>query len=333
MREDEEPKKRGWFSRKKKPTNASPRVSRPPSTASFPSHHRKTSSQSTLTDDLPPREGSPVSSQVTLSTPESPSRTPTVDSPLSRPDTPEGSNLPKTAGFNLAAIKEAIGKADLNPEELQMPAPTPLHVPSVPPLTQRSESAPPPIPEPLPPSPSLPRSLIQSHDLPHLPSASSSRTDLSATLSRSMSLNDMKVGDDDLTSSNEKTPSAAHAFRPPPPLTFGSGDGSFWPAEPDRPTPFDANPFSSFGRDPFNTPRPTPFGEFGSTSRPQESLYPPPESAGLSFGGSDGSITFVPSPAVRTEPPDPWNISSPSFGGYSSKKTSNSLNVANPWQS
>lgn len=336
MREDEEPKKRSWFNRKKKPSSGSPQVSRPPSVASLPSHHRKTSSQSTLVDDLPPREGSPVSSQATAPTPVSPSRIPTADSTHTGLETPEGPNIPKTAGFDLAAIKDVIGRVDHNPEELQMPAPNHFHVPSIPPPTQRSESAPPLIPEePSSPLPSIPRSPLQSHNLTNTASASSSRTDLSNTLSRSMSLNDMKaeIEEDDLTSSSEKTPSATQTFRAPPPLTFGNSDGSFWPADTDRVTPFDANPFNSFGRESLNTPRPNPFGTYGSTSRPQESLYPPPESAGLSFGGADGSITYMPPPAVRAEPPDPWNISSPSFGGYSSKKTSSSLNVANPWQS
>lgn len=337
VREEEEPKKRSWFSRKKKPTTAGSQVSRPPSAASFPSHHRKTSSQSTLADDdLPPREGTPVSKSG-VSTPVSPSRTPTtVDSPNAELDTPDIPNLPKTAGFDFAAIKDAIGKADLNPEELQMPTPSRFHAPSIPPPTQRSESAPPPIPEESSsPSPPIPRSPVISHDLP-VAGSSSSRTDLSAALSRSMSLNDMKaeMGDeDDVTSSSEKTPSAMQSFRAPPPLTFGSSDGSFWPAEPDRLTPFDASPFNAFGRESLSTSRPSALGSYGLLSRPNESFYPPPDSAALSFGGADGSITVMPSPAVRAEPSDPWNISSPSFGGYSSKKASSSLNVQNPWQS
>lgn len=327
VREEEEPKKRSWFSRKKKPTNGSPHVSRPPSAASFPSHHRKTSSQSTLVDDdLPPREGKPVLSHSEASTPVSPSRTPTIED-ASDIGTPDVSHLPKTAGFDLTAIKEIIGKADLNPEELQMPAPTRFHAPSIPPPTHRSESAPPPIPEePSSPSPPISRSPSQTHDHPV---ASSSRTDLSATLSRSMSLNDMKAGlddDEELTSSSEKTPSASQTFRAPAPLAFGGSDASFWPSDPDRLTPLAGGAFGTFGQSSLGTARPG-----GFAPRPHDSAFAPPESAGISFGGADGSITFMPS--ARVEPPDPWNISSPSFGGYSSKKASSSLNVSNPWQS
>ncbi|KIP03909.1 hypothetical protein PHLGIDRAFT_129851 [Phlebiopsis gigantea 11061_1 CR5-6] len=340
VREEDEPKKSGWFSRKKKPSTANPRASRPPSIGSLPSHHRKTSSQSTLDDDLPPREGTPVSFQAGVPTPVSPSRTPTASSPLEGLAVSDHPDLPKTAGFDLAAIQQIIGKADLNPEELKMPTPTQFHAPAIPPPTQRSESAPPPTYEERVSSlPPISRPPSQSYDVSNDAGSRSYRTDsdLSATLSRSMSLNDMKAGieeEDDLTSSSEKTPSAVQTFHvhAPPTLSFGSSAGSLWQAEPDRATPFDANPFgsSSFARDSLNTSRPSPFG---STFRPQESVHPPSESAGLSFGGTDGTITFMPSPAARTEPPDPWNISSPSFGGYSSKKTSSSLNVANPWQS
>lgn len=335
VREEEEPKKRGWFTRKKKPSVAIQSVSRPPSAASFPSHHRRTSSQSTFDDELPPREPShPAVVPTDVHTPgNSAAGTPSTEEPPTDPATPDEPQLPKTAGFDLAAIKEAIGNAARNPEELKMPAPNRFPVPPIPPPTQRSESAPPPIPEELAvPSP-ISRSPSNSHDTP-VAGPSSSRSDLSSTLSRSLSLNDMRGQmdeDEDVTSFNERTPSTTQPFRAPSPsLTFGSSDGSFWPAEPDRLTPLAGDDFGAFSQSSLNASRPTAFGSFNSLSRPE---LPPTDSSGLSFGGADGSITFVQSPALRTEPPDPWNISSPSFGGYSAKKASSSLNVHNPWQS
>lgn len=341
MREEEEPKKRSWFSRKKKPATSNQSVSRPPSAASFPSHHRKTSSQSTLDDDLPPREGQPVSAvpgaDPSLATPIP--GTPAAEDVQGDIGTPDAANLPKTAGFDFAAIKGILGESERDPaKELQMRAPSASHfqMPSIPAPTLRSESAPPPIPEESSsPSPPTPRSPSQAHDLP-IAGPSSSRPDLSATLSRSLSLNDMRgqADDDEMMSSSERTPSA-HTFRAPAPLAFGSTDGTFWPAEPDRLAPFGTDSFGAYGREPYTASRAS-FGSYGSVARPSDSLaFSPPdtESSGLAFGGADGSITFVPSPSVRADPPDPWTTPAPAFGAYSAKKASSSLNVSNPWQS
>ncbi|GJE97826.1 DUF726-domain-containing protein [Phanerochaete sordida] len=333
VREEDEPKKRGWFSKKTTPSVSNRPVSRPPSAASFPSHHRKTSSQTTFDDELPPREPS----HPAVVPPAPTSGTPATEEPQSDPATPSDVQLPKTAGFNLAAIKEAIGSAARNPEELKMPAPASnrFHVPPIPPPTQRSESAPPPIPEEAAlPSPPVSRSPSNSHDAP-VAGPSTSRTDLSSTLSRSLSLNDMRgqmEDDEDVTSYDDKTPSSTQPFRvpAPPSLSFGTSDGSLWPAEPDRLPSFGGNESGAFGRDALNTSRATAFGSFNSLPRPE---LTPPESSGLSFGAVDGSITFTQPPALRTEPPDPWNIPTPSYGGYSAKKASGSLNVHNPWQS
>ncbi|EKM61759.1 uncharacterized protein PHACADRAFT_180814 [Phanerochaete carnosa HHB-10118-sp] len=337
VREEDEPKKRGWFTKKKQPSITGRPVSRPPSATSFPSHHRRTSSQSTFDDDLPPREPShPTIVPSATPAPSTPAAgTPMSEEPHADPATPNETHLPKTAGFNLAAIKKVVGNAEHHPEELKMPAPGHFHVPPIFPPTHRTESAPPPIlEEPALPSPPASRSPSSSHGAP-VAGPSSSRTDLSSTLSRSLSLNSLRGqmdGEDNLTSSDAKTPLTTQPFRAPPPpsLTFSSGDGSFWSAEPDRATPLGGNDFSSSGRDSLSTSRPTAFGSFNSLSRPE---FPSPESSGLSFEGADGSITFMRSPPLRTEPPDPWNTSSPSFGGYGSRKESSSLNVHNPWQS
>ncbi len=336
VREEDEPKKKSWFSRKKKSTPAtSPRVPRPPSVMSHPSHHRKTSSSASTDDDLPPREAHTPS----LATTDSRSTTPTPGDlgKDSQPSTPDVSHLPKHAGFDFSAIKDVIGKADLNPGELQVPAPNRFHAPPIPPPTLRSESAPPPIPEPSSPSPK-PRSSLDMHDQP-VAGPSSSRSDLSSTLARSMSLDNVHAEADDaeeLTSVNAITPHARHEFQSfaaPPSLSFGSNDGSVWPAEPEGTrTPFGTSALGSFRERPtFTASSPSGFTPYGM-SRTQD-YFALPDSASMSFAGADGSITFSSSPS-RTEPPDPWDIPSSSFGGYNAKKSSNTLNGnLNPWQS
>lgn len=331
VREDELPEKKSWFSRKKKPTLSTGKVSRPPSAASFPSHHRKTSSQSTLDDDLPPREPHSVNPSPAISA--QATRAPGTPTAASMKDDPEEVAIPKHAGFDLGAIKSTIQEAVHHPDELQMPAPN-RPMPFIPPPTHRTESAPPPTADASPLH--TPRSSFDSHE-PPVAGPSSSRGDLSSTLSRSLSLNDMRAGTDDenLTSPGERTPSAGQPFRVPPPPSFGSAAGSLWPAASDRAAaPFGAGSLNTFGQDPFEA-RSNAFGSHSLMPHPLNHPYSPPDSAGLSFGGSDGSITFMPSPvAVPADPPDPWGTSAPGLGGYGAKKaTASSLNVANPWQS
>jgi len=118
------PKKKGWFSRWRKPSaGSSPaKVSRPPSGVSFASSQRKPAHATE--DELPPRTQKEVSPDVV---------TPNVATGRSSTD------IPKHAGFDLNAMQEIIGEAKLNHKELQVQKPT---VPPTPPPTQRSESAP-----------------------------------------------------------------------------------------------------------------------------------------------------------------------------------------------
>ncbi|KAI0782404.1 hypothetical protein BC629DRAFT_1289282 [Irpex lacteus] len=338
VREEDEPKKRGWFSRKKKSSASISRASRPPGPSSG-SHERQQSSQSVADDDLPPREGSPATPIPS---------TPTVSTPtLNSPSTPEAddgdvaTHIPKHAGFDFRAIKDVIGKADLNPEELQMPAPRHFTAPVIPPPTLRTESAPPPIPEPPSPPPKIRSPLA----VPEPPVAGpSSSGDASPSLARSMSLNDMKsaLEEEEVTSTDEKTPSSLQVFRVPPTLPPNGLDTPSWPAETDRTPPLSTNPFGTpLASNPFETRAsydplyPGGMGSYG-LSRVPDNPFVPPDSATLSFGGADGSITFGgPSPA-STGAADPWNIGTPGFGTYSSsaKKPSSSFNInSNPWQS
>ncbi|CAL1694697.1 unnamed protein product [Somion occarium] len=336
VREGEELQKKSWFSRKKKPAPApsTPKISRPPSSATF-GHHRKTSSSTAADDDdLPPRE------IPTISTPLSPEQIPIPATPvMDDGDVGSPSNIPLRAGFDFSAIKEVLGKADLTPAELQVPAPNKFNAPYIPPPTHRSESAP-------PPGPGLPVAtprVQSSFDLPstndHLGPVASAHTnthdDLTSSLSRSLSLTDLRdETENDMTSLGSKTPTSSAYTQTAP---------SVWPEEL---TPsYGSASFSSFHdrSPPYGTGISMRSGDafpFGSEQAAQSSdgLYSspllsgnpfaPPDTAALSFGGVDGSISLSPSPKVER---DPWDIAPPMFGS-GSKKSASTLNL-NPWQS
>ncbi|KAI0714780.1 hypothetical protein C8Q76DRAFT_436977 [Earliella scabrosa] len=329
IREGEEKEKKGWFRRKKKSssTSQSQSVSRPPSAVPSGAAKKRTSeSSATDDDDLPPREGASTPTPATKAPAQQPPKSPTA-----APDGDLGSSeLPAHAGFDFAAIKEVLGKSDLNHEEVQVPQPTRFPPPSIPPPTLRTESAPPPLPET--PSPSTTPKVRPSLDLPPVPhedhqqpvagpsTSTSPRADLSSTLSRSLSLNNMSAAAEaDMTSSFGAT-----APRPPV-LSFGSSDGSIWPAPEPEPTP-------------------TVYGGFGGGFRAPSSLSamrstdvlsnPFAGAPALSFGGADGSISFAPaSPGAGAGTAvgrSPWEIGNPYGSG---KKASSSTLDLNPWQS
>ncbi|KAI0688129.1 hypothetical protein BC835DRAFT_1285331 [Cytidiella melzeri] len=339
VREEDEPKKRGWFSRRKKFSTSSPRTSRPPGASS--SHHRQGSSQSVIDDDLPPREGrsaTPTPSTPTTGTPQPASPAGDTEDDMTLPG---ASHIPKHAGFDFKAIQEIIGKADLNPEELQIPAPSRFTAPVIPPPTLRSESAPPTkLESPLPTS--RIRSSLDLHE-EQMAGPSSSIGDSSPSLSRSMSLNDMRreLEDDEVTSTDEHTPSSSQVFRVPPPLSLNGPDNLSWAAAADRTPSFASSPFmgspftngSHGSRPAYDALHPSGTGSYGLPRVP-DNPFTPLDSAGLSFGSSDGSITFGFPPTSADTPPDPWKIAPPSFDSFGSRKSSNSFNVnSNPWQS
>lgn len=347
VREGEEvpKKKKSWFSRKKKPTPQTP-VSRPPSSATFTPGKKRTASNATDDDDdLPPREVSelkPHSDSISESA--TPPRASSTEPATPSNETADvtSSAIPLHAGFDFRAIKEVIGKTDLKSEELKMPTPSPFNAPLVHPPTHRTESAPPPLLE----SPAVTPRARSSLDLPSLPDepvagpSSLSHHDLTSTLSRSLSLSDVK-DEDGVTSYNEKTPTGFGLNGPGsiPTLSFGSSDGgiSSWPAE--SPSTYSNSPvinfqdrlsYNSLGSGFGNGFGPNRSETFRSVSSPLPSLNPfaPPDSASLSFGGSDGSITFSPSLSSSVER-DPWDAGRQ----YSnSKKSASTLNL-NPWQS
>jgi len=127
VREDEDTKKKGWFSRKSKSKTSSKTVTRPPGATS---RHSTGSSKSSIeSDDLPERLGS-----------KSPPSTP-------GPAGPEDSqsSIPIHAGFDLKAIQEVIQSeaGDLGAaSNLRTPQPQRLAIPTLPPPSNRSESVP-----------------------------------------------------------------------------------------------------------------------------------------------------------------------------------------------
>ncbi|KAI0640135.1 DUF726-domain-containing protein [Trametes polyzona] len=343
IREGEETQKKGWFGRKKKSSTSAQSISRPPSAATF-SHSRKSGSQPTPTDDdLPPREG------ATTSAP-SKSQPSTQSSPSPSTAHDDGdvatSEIPTHAGFDFAAIKEVIGKGDLNLDDMRVPMPSKFPPPPPHPSILRTESAPPPLPDSPPvvtpkarPSPNLPSVPVEHEDEPVAGPSSGPRSDLSSSLSRSLSLNSMPDDEADMTSYTRNASSSR-----PPVLSFGGSDGSIWPSPDPDPTPTAFGALGSYQAPSSFAPLRSadvlsnPFASGSSGLRP-DGLPAPPDnpfvaSSGapsLSFGGIDGSISFAsPSPASSLQPGrSPWDIGGPYGSG---KKSSSTLDL-NPWQS
>ncbi|KAJ7083377.1 hypothetical protein B0H15DRAFT_423801 [Mycena belliarum] len=280
---EEDKGKKGWFSKKKEHTRPQS-VSRPPSASTFSKHTRATSS---VDEELPPRIGTPVG--VSPSTPASP----TTDSPDLNP------KIPVHAGFDFKAIKDVLGKAELNPDELKIPHENQFEAPPIPPPTNRSESEPPRLQTPTP-----------DDDRPHSnpPSPSPSRADLPAAFGRSMSVNDVQDTDLDTDTDTDTEepppppPDKPLAYLSPSTLSFGDASGSVW--SPSAPKAVPAFGFAASQN---------PFASYSAAS------YAPTDT-GLSFGGANGSISFAPAA-------DPWTIPNDLGAG---KKKSPAFN-ANPW--
>ncbi|KAF9024047.1 DUF726-domain-containing protein [Hymenopellis radicata] len=107
VREEDVKQKKGWFSRKTSGTQTP--VSRPPSGSPYAKKP-----PATTDDELPPRLTPPTS--------------PHKEGHASTPSDPE-IKIPKTAGFDFAAMKEIIGSAEKEKE--REPSPVPLSPPQV----------------------------------------------------------------------------------------------------------------------------------------------------------------------------------------------------------
>ncbi|KAA1467865.1 DUF726-domain-containing protein [Dentipellis sp. KUC8613] len=330
VREGEElGKKKGWFSRRRSTAPTAPsRVSRPPSVSSFAGHKRSPAADKTIVDDdLPPRQ---QSASTPLTTPASPA------SPAPPDDSGDiSSEIPTHAGFDLAAMKAAIGDAEKNPRELAIPDVPPIHIPQIPPHS-RALSAPPLDVD----SPEVTPTAETPKDIGHIaagPGASGHGGDLTSTFSRSLSLNDMqRLSEDEdeedederLTSHNpqhayssfsaqhasssaaaEFSSQASRAPAPGPTLSFAGNDGAVW-----APAPPEDDLYAGFGagyRNPFRAPVGGGVGAFGAPSASQTSLV---------FGGAGGSVT-------GGDRADPWS----SFASSDAKKLA--TYTSNPWDS
>ncbi|KAJ7589643.1 hypothetical protein C8J56DRAFT_36979 [Mycena floridula] len=153
VKEADEPKKRKWFGKNTDSSPSASRVSRPPSISSYPNLKNGLPRSSMDDPDLPPRLGTPAPAS---SAPPSRSGTP---APAEKEKEKEKEPaIPVHAGFDFGAIKEMLGKAELDPEELKIPEPNEFVAPPIPPPTNRSESTPPSVEVP-PQTPVYSRSL------------------------------------------------------------------------------------------------------------------------------------------------------------------------------
>jgi len=343
---EEETKKRGWFSRKKRNSTEQSRVSRPPSvSAGSPQKQQRSSQSSNGDDDLPPRETAvvPAPSPPSLSAVDVPLPPTPAAEPAARTGEAEGdvsSALPATAGFNFAAIKEVIGK-DADPTELQIPAPNRFSAPRVHEPTQRSESVP--LPSPVTNSPDATptmRTSVGVRQVEYQPVAGPSSYDRREPHQRSHSF-DSALDEDDGDVSSQLSGQSSRAAEGPTYGSVAATSGSFWPSEPVETTPT-FNAFGAYrpafgqstplsrGNMPFGAVASAPFDPLASSPLSRNPFASPPGDSQLSFGGIDGSITHSPSPPnVEREP---WDFTPGVFSGDGRKKGASTLDL-NPWQS
>ncbi|KAJ6606805.1 hypothetical protein B0H10DRAFT_2074448 [Mycena sp. CBHHK59/15] len=110
-------------------------VSRPPSVNAFSKHSR--ASSVSLDEDLPPRVGTPAPASGAGGSAAPGPASPAKDAP------DNNSKIPIHAGFDFNAIKDVLGEAERNPDELKIRADNQFPAPPIPSPTNRSESAPP----------------------------------------------------------------------------------------------------------------------------------------------------------------------------------------------
>ncbi|KAF7340901.1 DUF726-domain-containing protein [Mycena sanguinolenta] len=297
-REEDKNKKKGWFSRKSKEPARPASVSRPPSTTWR--HSRAPATPAAVDDDLPPRMDSSLDGA---------SKPPPIKE---EPDADTDGKIPMHAGFDFNAIRDALGKAELNPDELKIQEPNHFEAPPIPPPSSRSESAPPPTQTSSPPANADPPT-------PFKP-PSPSRADLSSTFARSLSVNDVRQSDDSDTETDDEPPPPLPekplAFVAPSSLSFGDASGSLWtPAEHDSPRSMSIPAFGYSA-----ATQQSPQNPFGSGSYAADT--------GLSFGSADGSITSEFGSPSFSPVADPWAI--PPELGRKKSSTASSFN-SNPW--
>ncbi|KZT73244.1 DUF726-domain-containing protein [Daedalea quercina L-15889] len=338
---EEEEKKRGWFSRKKRNSTQVAHVSRPPSgSVVSPTKQGRSSQSSNGDDDLPPREASvtpvPHKSAVDVPLPSTPT---TESTPVGEGEGDVSSALPETAGFNLTAIKEVIGK-DSDVSDMQVPASNRFPALRIHEPTQRSESVP--LPSPVPSSPEATPTMRTSVDVRQAESQPVAGPSSYDRHQRSRSFESALDGEDD-DSSSQISGQSSRAAEEPTYSSVAVTGSSFWPSEVAEVTPtfstFGAykpafNQSTSLSRDNFSfgaaSVAPNPLDPFASSPLTRNPFASPPGDPLLSFGGIDGSITQTLSPPNVER--DPWNFTSSVLSGDARKKGASTLDL-NPWQS
>jgi len=322
IREGEDQKSRfSLFGRKE----TTPKVPRPPGVHSQSISRTESMSSSTAIadDDLPPRTSN--------------------DSATS---TDQKASVPKYAGFDFQAIKEAIGKEDLDVEKIPVTHPGPggsavepvstLPLARPPPPLERSESA--------PPLTNSPPGSIRTPDPPNTPTPPvvqlphDDTTALPSTSSRSLSLNDLPEDENEKPSTSPVPPTTptphplretfANPYRQAPThsdmsmLSFGSAGGDIWAsgAAPSTDTQLafgraDGMIFGSSSNTYGNYSPPTSDGfENGPANGGESNAYG--AATTLTFGGADGSITNATEDPWKPKPitgvhkkytPNPWD--------------------------
>jgi len=330
VKDDGKTQEKGWFGRRKNSATPPQKVSRPPSASSFTPYRRKSQvpEMNVNDDDLPPRE------ELTKRTvpPESPP--PQAEKGKETQATPDGNEdakdptptIPLHAGFDFEAIKDVLretkdtegGKSNfsLNPvPEHMIPPASPI---------PRSGSAPPYTYT----HPTLSRSqLSQGFARDEADNVSGA---LTPAFSRSLSL----AGTPSTGKNNEFTsfdapdsevPAKSPLSSDSASLSFGGYDGSIWQAP--------SNEVYHQSRAAASTPPLPPLGNgrgagsYGYLSS-SPAIDPFDNQPSLSFGGSGGTIDYVPSPPIvrsSNNEAEPWS-SSLTRG----KKPINGFN-SNPW--
>ena len=325
IREAEDKKGRfSLFGRKKETTLK--RVSRPPGvhSHSIPRTESTSSSTAVADDDLPPRASN--------------------DSATS---TNEKEIIPKYAGFDFQAIKETIGKEDLDVEKIPVPRPGPGG-PGVEPVSttalarppqplERSESAP-------PPTNSLYGSItaIEPPDTPTLPIGQfprDSTAEISPALLRSLSLDDLPKNENQknsVSSSISPIVPTPHPVHGPftnthrqtstnsdmSTLSFGSAGGDIWasgaPTSTDTQLTFgraDGTIFDGHSNPYGNHPSLTSY-RFNNGSANGDEPDALAVATTLTFGGADSSATQAAEDSWKPNPirsgqkkwtPNPWD--------------------------
>ena len=313
VKDDGKTQEKGWFGRKRAPATPPQKVSRPPSASSFTPYRRKSQvpEVNVNDDDLPPRE------ELTKRTVPPASPPPQTENGKETRATPDGNGdaedptptIPLHAGFDFEAIKDVLretkdtegGKSTFSLD------PVPEHL--IPPASPipRSGSAPPyTYTHPTPSRSQLSQGFTRDE-------ADNVSGVLTPAFSRSLSLSDTpSTGKNNEFTSFDAPGPEVPAKSPLPSnsasLSFGGYDGSIWQA-PQNDMYQSGAAASNPSLPPLENGRGA--GSYGYLSS-SPAIDPFDNQPSLSFGGSGGTIDYVPPPSIvrsSNNEADPWSSS------------------------